>query len=488
MTTSLRHLAFEIKSVSPDRVIEGWAAVADNIDRVDDIIDPAAFTKTLSEKPPAQIGVFIGHDMSGLPMGVPLDVRFDGKGLYTKTLIKPTPAGDELLATARFLQDHGQPLGMSIGYKTRDAKYERREGKTVRRLLDIDLIEYSYAANQAIANPEALVSAVKTALAEKAMSEGSDAAGGFAVPADRARKAELDTDARDALDDSDFAYIDSEGGRHLPINDAAHVRAAVARFNQQQFERESDKPKAWKRVVAAAKREGIEMSDESMPKTNGDAPEAKAGPEHMAALRKLLSAHRDAASAHQKAHDAHGAALSKLKDYQGAVKGGDFGGGDDSDSDGDDDGDKTSRRSSERKASADHLKAMRGVVRAHQDAMSAHQDAMDSHAAAMEETKSYQAKIKNGDFDGDGDNLPVPDEKTVLRWMLHYSLIASERKAGKRHSAADSRLIQQVHDVSKSLGAECDDGTDEGVGSARDMGVGDSKTLDGYQARLTALH
>jgi len=73
--------------------------------------------------------------------------------------------------------------------------------------------------------------------------------------------AELNAKKRDALPDSAFAYIDSKGGRHLPINDAAHVRAAMSRFNQTQFESPSAKSKAHAKIMAAAKKFGIDVSN-----------------------------------------------------------------------------------------------------------------------------------------------------------------------------------------------------------------------------------
>ena len=47
---------------------------------------------------------------------------------------------------------------------------------------------------------------------------------------------ELDTQDRERLRSNQFAYVDRAGGEHLPINDAAHVRNAIARFNQTEFE------------------------------------------------------------------------------------------------------------------------------------------------------------------------------------------------------------------------------------------------------------
>jgi hypothetical protein len=70
---------------------------------------------------------------------------------------------------------------------------------------------------------------------------------------------ELDTKARDRLRGSQFAYVDSEGGEHLPIHDESHIRNAMARFNQTEFESKTAKDRARRRILAAAKRHGIEV-------------------------------------------------------------------------------------------------------------------------------------------------------------------------------------------------------------------------------------
>ena len=62
---------------------------------------------------------------------------------------------------------------------------------------------------------------------------------------------------RAELPDSAFAYIDSRGKRRLPINDAAHVRNALARFSQVVFEDEDARDKARMRLLRASKKHGI---------------------------------------------------------------------------------------------------------------------------------------------------------------------------------------------------------------------------------------
>lgn len=62
---------------------------------------------------------------------------------------------------------------------------------------------------------------------------------------------------RAQLPDKAFAYIDSGGRRRLPINDAAHVRNALARFSQVVFEDEAARDRARTRLLRAAQKHGI---------------------------------------------------------------------------------------------------------------------------------------------------------------------------------------------------------------------------------------
>ena len=62
---------------------------------------------------------------------------------------------------------------------------------------------------------------------------------------------------RAKLPDSAFAYIDSKGRRRLPINDESHVRNALSRFAQTDFEDDAARDKARTRLLRAAKKYGI---------------------------------------------------------------------------------------------------------------------------------------------------------------------------------------------------------------------------------------
>jgi hypothetical protein len=74
---------------------------------------------------------------------------------------------------------------------------------------------------------------------------------------------ELDTKERKALRPSQFAYVDKAGEGHLPINDESHVRNAMARFSQTEFESNAAKERARRKIVSAAKKHDIEVSEES---------------------------------------------------------------------------------------------------------------------------------------------------------------------------------------------------------------------------------
>ncbi len=68
---------------------------------------------------------------------------------------------------------------------------------------------------------------------------------------------ELSARKRASLPNSAFAYIDSRGRRRLPIHDVAHVRNALARFNQVSFENDAARERTRKRLLNAAKKYGI---------------------------------------------------------------------------------------------------------------------------------------------------------------------------------------------------------------------------------------
>ena len=70
----------------------------------------------------------------------------------------------------------------------------------------------------------------------------------------------LSTAEKDKLADQEFAF---PGERKEPLTDAKHVRNAIARFNQVEGVSDAERDQAWKRILAAAKRYDVEVSESS---------------------------------------------------------------------------------------------------------------------------------------------------------------------------------------------------------------------------------
>lgn len=62
---------------------------------------------------------------------------------------------------------------------------------------------------------------------------------------------------RGDLRDAQFAFPDE---RKEPIHDAAHVRNAIARFDQVEGVSDAERDKAWQRIKTAAKKYDVEVS------------------------------------------------------------------------------------------------------------------------------------------------------------------------------------------------------------------------------------
>lgn len=69
---------------------------------------------------------------------------------------------------------------------------------------------------------------------------------------------EIKTAGRDRLTDEMFAFPKE---RKEPIHDAAHVRNAIARFNQVKGVSDAERDAAWKRIRAAAKKYQVELEE-----------------------------------------------------------------------------------------------------------------------------------------------------------------------------------------------------------------------------------
>ena len=68
----------------------------------------------------------------------------------------------------------------------------------------------------------------------------------------------MSTADENRLADQDFAFPKE---RKEPLTDARHVRNAIARFDQVEGVSDAERDQAWKRILAAAKRYDVEVSE-----------------------------------------------------------------------------------------------------------------------------------------------------------------------------------------------------------------------------------
>jgi hypothetical protein len=72
--------------------------------------------------------------------------------------------------------------------------------------------------------------------------------------------ARMDSDERNELGKQQFAFPKQ---RKEPLDDAQHVRNAIARFDQVQDVTDAERDEAWKRIQAAAKKFDVDISEKS---------------------------------------------------------------------------------------------------------------------------------------------------------------------------------------------------------------------------------
>jgi uncharacterized protein DUF6582 len=71
---------------------------------------------------------------------------------------------------------------------------------------------------------------------------------------------ELNEKQRDTIPKSEFAFPKV---RKEPLEDASHVRNAIARFDQVEGVSDKEKDEAWDRIKKAAKKYGVEVHEKS---------------------------------------------------------------------------------------------------------------------------------------------------------------------------------------------------------------------------------
>src|SRR6266705_5755508 len=139
----------QIKATNDQKgIVEGYLNYIGNVDFGDDRTMPGAFKKTLADsyaRKSAQGLDFLwpylwNHDYSILPPGGIFDAEEDRKGLYTKTQLNlDTQMGRELYSNFKM----GISKKQSLGYRALQVDWVKENGKSIRNLLEIQVMEGS---------------------------------------------------------------------------------------------------------------------------------------------------------------------------------------------------------------------------------------------------------------------------------------------------------------------------------------------------------
>jgi HK97 family phage prohead protease len=135
-----------------DRIFSGYAAAYGNVDHDGDILHPGVFAKSIKEAFPAgKIKVLWQHKD---PLGMPVAMHEDSKGLYVEAKISKTALGNEALE----LINDGVVDSMSVGFRMVNGKSDR-DASGIRHIREGALIEFSAVTFPA--NEQAVITGLK---------------------------------------------------------------------------------------------------------------------------------------------------------------------------------------------------------------------------------------------------------------------------------------------------------------------------------------
>lgn len=134
--TEFKTIEFELEGFDEEEgTFSGYGAVFSNIDSGGDIIEPGAFTKTIAEGI-GRVKILSGHNETLLPIGIPIELREDAKGLFIKAKISDTALGRDVKTLIR----DGVLGELSIGYDPVVFDYDENG---IRHLREVKLWEVS---------------------------------------------------------------------------------------------------------------------------------------------------------------------------------------------------------------------------------------------------------------------------------------------------------------------------------------------------------
>jgi hypothetical protein len=149
-------------------ILKGYASTFGNIDLGDDLVEHGAFLKTIDrcQKGGDKIPMCFQHSIMHIIGGFdPAKMYEDDKGLHVEgEIYKKTSMGSDVYELAK----RGVLNKMSIGFTVSDANYDAEDGKTIRKLKDINLYEISMVSHPM--NPHARITDIKADKNEECIS------------------------------------------------------------------------------------------------------------------------------------------------------------------------------------------------------------------------------------------------------------------------------------------------------------------------------
>lgn len=244
-----------------DRIIEGYVSKIGE-DRTKDYVHPEAFTKTMEKFMDNPVLTYM-HDWSK-PIGKILEYKIDDVGLWIKCQITK---GVEWADDAWTLIKDGVLKAFSYAFRAKDSK----KVKGVNHIYELEILECSVVSVPMHSGALFTISGkgMKTEMIDEYATRLQEIT----------EKAVWSTAFVNNLPDSSFAYVENGGEkddegktkprslRHLPYKDAegnidkAHVRNALARISQTDISDEA-KANAKRKLVSAAKKVGVDVSEE----------------------------------------------------------------------------------------------------------------------------------------------------------------------------------------------------------------------------------
>ena len=307
-------LDFDIKAVEPQAdgslLLRGYASTWD-VDRDREAVQPSAVKAALAGY--LSNPVLLWQHNAARIIGRITKAAVDAVGLLVEAVMPPPPSGSEAWHVKAFHDvKHGLYRAFSIG-----GFFKKDAGDNI---IGMDLMEVSVVSVPA--NPTALFEVVQKAFDlegdvdqkrgneatllrywHQRMGEGGGQPGDFdACVAALSKHANIDdpkalcawlhmqatghppghaanetdkdmtmTDLKAAmtaaernnLSDSDFGYVDSDGKGHFPLQDEAHVRAAITLFSRASFPDAATKKRCAAKILSRAKKYDIEVADDS---------------------------------------------------------------------------------------------------------------------------------------------------------------------------------------------------------------------------------